>query len=210
MAEEPSVGPCDEGALNFAGLPRSHFQAVVIDPPWRFSGGTRSRPQHYRRMSLAEVQALPVRGLLHPDGGRVFLWITAPLLHRIPEIAKAWKLRYSSAIPWIKLWPSESGLFVYASSVSRGTGFEVIGAAEYVAILKAGRPHSIKGRPFSGVWIEPRREHSRKPPNLHREIEARIPGPYLELFARESRPGWCAWGDEATKFDPAPTLAAAE
>lgn len=210
MAEESSVGPGGERSHSFAWLPQGHFRAVVIDPPWRFSGGTRNRPQHYRRMSLAEVRALPVRDLLHPEGGRVFLWITAPLLHRIPEIATAWRLRYSSAIPWIKLWPSEAGLFVYAGSIARGTGFEVMGTAEYVAILKAGRPHSIKGRPFSGVWIEPRREHSRKPPNLMEEIEARLPGPYLEVFGRQSRPGWTVWGDEATKFDPAPALAAAE
>ena len=193
----------------FADLPQHHFRAVVIDPPWRFSGGTASRPQHYGRMTLADIKALPLRDLLHPEGGRVFLWITAPLLHRIPELARAWRLRYSSAIPWIKLWPKEEGLFVYASSVARGTGFEVIGNAEYVVILKGGRPHSIKGRPFSGVWIEPRREHSRKPPNLHDEIEARIPGPYLEVFARESRLGWHSFGNEARKFDP-PVLMAAE
>ena len=199
----------------FVGLPQRHYEAVVIDPPWRFSGGTKSRPQHYDRMTLAEVKALPMRDLLRPEGGRVFLWITAPLLHRIPEIARAWRLRYSSAIPWIKLWPSEPGLFVYASSVARGTGFEVMGNAEYVVILKAGRPHSIKGTPFSGVWMTPRREHSRKPPNLHEEIEARIPGPYLEVFARASRPGWDTFCNQATKFDPtpdepAPLLLAAE
>ena len=191
----------------FATLPQRHYRTVVIDPPWKYSGGTKSRPQHYLRMTLPEVKALPVRDLLHPEGGRVFLWMTAPLLHRMPEVARAWRLRYSSVIPWIKLWPSENGLFVYPSSVARGTGFEVMGNAEYVVILKAGRPHSIKGRPFSGVWIQPRREHSRKPPNLLEEIEARIPGPHLEIFARQSRPGWDSWGNERTKFDPAPSAA---
>lgn len=186
---------------HFEGVTRGHYEAIVIDPPWRFAAGTKSRPQHYERMTLDEVKALPVRDLLRPEGGRVFMWITAPLLHRIPEIARAWRLRYSSAIPWIKLWPSEPGLFVYASSIARGTGLEVMGNAEYVVILKAGRPHSIKGRPFSGVWIEPRREHSRKPPNLHEEIEARLPGPFLECFARQSRPGWDTWGNQVRKFD---------
>ena len=27
-------------------------------------------------------------------------------------------------------------------------------------------------------------------------------GPFLELFARQSRPGWTTWGLEKTKFDP--------
>ncbi|AWV18794.1 hypothetical protein A3862_27330 [Methylobacterium sp. XJLW] len=189
------------------GIPTRHFHAVIIDPPWRFSGGTKSRPQHYGRMTFSEVCSLRLRDHLHPDGGRVFLWITAPLLHRLPEIAKAWRLRYSSAIPWIKLWPSESGLFMYPSSIARGTGFEVMGNAEYVAILKAGRPHSIKGNPFPGVMIAPRREHSRKPTDLHAAIEARVPGPYLEVFGRQSRPGWTIAGNESGKFD-APLIAA--
>lgn len=192
----------------FASLEPARFSTVVVDPPWRFSGGTKARPQHYPRMSMADIKAMPVRGLLRPEGGRVFLWITAPLAYRIPEIASAWGLRYSSIIPWIKLWSSEKGLYVYASSVARGTGFEVMGNAEYVAILKAGRPQSIKGRPFSGVFLEPRREHSRKPPNLMDEIEARIAGPYAELFSREARPGWEAWGNQVGKFNqPAPFAA---
>lgn len=187
----------------FAPLTAGQYSAVIIDPPWRWSGGVKSRPQHYPRMTLDEIKALPVKRLLLPEGGRVFLWITAPLIHRIPEIARSWRLRYSSMIPWVKLWNSETGMFVYASSIARGTGFEVMGNAEYVVILKAGKPASIKGRPFSGVWIEPRREHSRKPLNLHQEIEARIPGPYCEVFSRSPREGWDAWGNETRKFTEA-------
>lgn len=185
----------------FDPLAPGSFQSVIIDPPWKFSAGTKSRPQHYPRMTLDEIKAMPVRRLLLPEGGRVFLWITAPLMHRVPEIAKAWRLRYSSMIPWIRLWNGEDGMFVYANSIARGTGLEVMGNAEYVVILKAGRPASIKGKPFSGVWIEPRREHSRKPLNLHAEIEARIPGPHCEIFARQSRDGWATWGNQARKFD---------
>jgi len=187
----------------FDGLPRGHFSVVIIDPPWRFSGGVKSRPQHYPRMTLPEIKAMPLRLLLKPEGGRVFLWITAPLMHRVPEIAASWRLRYSSMIHWIKLWNGEDGLFIYSDSIARGTGFEVTGNAEYCVILKAGKPASIKGRPFSGVWVEPRREHSRKPANLHVEIESRIAGPYCEIFAREQRPGWTAWGNETRKFEAA-------
>jgi len=35
-----------------------------------------------------------------------------------------------------------------------------------------------------------KREHSRKPDELHQIIEDCSPGPYLELFARHSRRGW--------------------
>ncbi len=129
----------------FGSLRPHHYHAVIVDPPWRWKAGTKSRPQHYPRMSLDEIKALPVRDLLRPEGGRVGMWIPAPFVHRIPEIAKAWRLRYSSILPWIKLWPSEGGLFIYADSMARGTGLEVLGQAEYLVILKCGRPHSIKG-----------------------------------------------------------------
>jgi len=43
---------------------------------------------------------------------------------------------------------------------------------------------------------KPRREHSRKPDEIYARIEALVPGPYLELFARQQRPGWDSWGHE--------------
>lgn len=185
----------------FDPLPRRSFTVAVIDPPWRFSAGVKSRPQHYPRMSLPEIAALPLRDLLTDEGGRVFLWITAPLLDKVPMLARAWRMRYCTALPWVKLWPSEDGMFIYAASLARGTGYEVQGNAEYVVILKAGRPQSIKGNPFPGILVSPRREHSRKPPSLAAEIESRIAGPYVEVFARQSRPGWSSWGNESQKFD---------
>ena len=42
-----------------------------------------------------------------------------------------------------------------------------------------------------------KREHSRKPDEQYCLIEACSPGPYLELFARQARPNWTAWGDES-------------
>ena len=39
-------------------------------------------------------------------------------------------------------------------------------------------------------------EHSRKPDQMHEDLERLFDGPYLELFARRTRPGWDVWGDE--------------
>ena len=43
-------------------------------------------------------------------------------------------------------------------------------------------------------------EHSRKPDELYSEIERLFEGPRCELFARQRRPGWDAWGLEIGKF----------
>ena len=48
--------------------------------------------------------------------------------------------------------------------------------------------------------IAPRREHSRKPDGIHERIERLVAGPYCELFARQTRPGWDCWGNEVDKF----------
>jgi N6-adenosine-specific RNA methylase IME4 len=45
-----------------------------------------------------------------------------------------------------------------------------------------------------------RREHSRKPEEARERIEALVPGPRLEMFARDPREGWDAWGDQTDRF----------
>jgi N6-adenosine-specific RNA methylase IME4 len=44
------------------------------------------------------------------------------------------------------------------------------------------------------------REHSRKPSAFFESVEALVEGPYLELFSREPRPGWAAWGNDTSRF----------
>jgi len=51
------------------------------------------------------------------------------------------------------------------------------------------------------VILSPVREHSRKPEEAYARVQRYCAGPYLDLFARETRDGWDAWGDERTKFD---------
>jgi N6-adenosine-specific RNA methylase IME4 len=52
--------------------------------------------------------------------------------------------------------------------------------------------------------VERRREHSRKPEAVRERVERLVTGPYLELFARETKPGWDSWGDQVALFDGGP------
>jgi len=54
--------------------------------------------------------------------------------------------------------------------------------------------------------VAPVREHSRKSDEVAQSIQQLMPGPYLEMFARERRFGWDAWGNEIEKFSEVPTL----
>jgi N6-adenosine-specific RNA methylase IME4 len=68
----------------------------------------------------------------------------------------------------------------------------------------------------SEIGDAPRRQHSRKSDETYGRIERLLPSPgsqrrppevaaergaYLELFARQSRPGWDGCGDEPRLFD---------
>jgi N6-adenosine-specific RNA methylase IME4 len=44
------------------------------------------------------------------------------------------------------------------------------------------------------------REHSRKPEEFYALVEATSPGSRVELFAREQRDGWRAFGNQTNKF----------
>ena len=62
------------------------------------------------------------------------------------------------------------------------------------------------GRRQTNLIATRKREHSRKPDELYPIIEACSRGPFLELFARGSRPGWTSWGQEVRP--PEMTIAA--
>jgi N6-adenosine-specific RNA methylase IME4 len=46
------------------------------------------------------------------------------------------------------------------------------------------------------LFASRKREHSRKPDELYEIIESCSRGPFLEMVARQRRPGWTSWGDQ--------------
>ncbi len=45
-----------------------------------------------------------------------------------------------------------------------------------------------------------KREHSRKPDELYELIEDCSRGPFIELFARDTRKGWAGWGNQSDDY----------
>ena len=190
----------------FAGLPRRHFGCIVADPPWRFKSNSESRPErnamrHYDCMSLDAIAALPVKDLAADDCA-LFLWITSPFLvigAHLP-IMRAWGFKPSGiGFTWLKLNKSAGKLF-FTRDIFMGGGLTTRKNAEFVVLGKRGR--SVRrDAGVHEVIVDHRREHSRKPDEAFARIERYCAGPYLDLFSRETRPGWTSWGAEATKFD---------
>lgn len=199
-AEQITDGP-------FAGMPRGQARVIAADPAWRFKSNSEAKPgrnpmRHYRCMSLADIAGLPVVDLAAPQSS-LWLWIPGPLLAigaHLP-IMRAWGFKPSGmAFVWIKLNPRAASLFFLSSDLAMGGGFTTRKNAEFVVLGKRGA--SVRrSAAVHEVIIAPRREHSRKPDEFYRRLEQYAAGPYVELFARQQRPGWDSWGNEVDKFE---------
>lgn len=202
-------------ALRLAGfddLPHD-FGVVLADPPWAFKSYAASKnPQserdverHYPTIKLAQIKTVPVATLAAKTGCHLFLWATGPCLPQALEVMSAWGFKYSGvAFTWIKLKKSHNQnqlriLPTVDSDFHVGLGFTTRKNAEFCLLGRRGNARRL-ARDVRELIIAPRREHSRKPDEVYGRIERYATGPYIELFARQRRPGWTSWGDEIQKF----------
>lgn len=81
-----------------------------------------------------------------------------------------------------------------------GLGLTTRKNAEFVLLGRRGNAKRL-AKDVRELILSPRREHSRKPDEMYSRVERYCAGPYLELFARQPRPGWDSWGNETTKFE---------
>lgn len=182
------------GALRMFG-----YGAILADPPWYFrnfsaKGEAKNPVAHYACMDTAQIAALPVNQLAAPDCA-LLMWATAPMLPDALALMTAWGFTFKSAGAWAK--QSSTG-----DKWAFGTGYCFRSAAEFYLLGTIGKP-KVRSRSVRNLIVAPTREHSRKPGKLHGDVESLYAGPYLELFAREARPGWDAWGNEVGRFaDP--------
>lgn len=197
--------------------PAGGFGLIMADPPWSYEmrsekGYAKAPEAQYRTMDLAAIKALPVEALAAPDC-LLWLWAVNPQLPQALEVMAAWGFTFKTAGSWVKR--SKHG------KVSFGTGYILRSSNEPFLIGTRGSPSTTRGTRSAlvtheggflcaadEVWqnhtvtIEATaREHSRKPNEAYEACEELMPDVRrLDLFSRESRPGWTAWGDEAGKF----------
>ena len=202
----------------FANLPRGHYGAILADPPWPFATwshiglagdstqenrGQRSRAAPYKTMKHEDIYTLPISNLAARDCV-LFLWVVQTQLPQAIELIGRWGFEFKSvAFAWVK----GEGLPLFPDDVRVpiGCGYWTRAGFEQCWIATRGKPRRINAD-VRQVILESRREHSRKPDGIHERIERLVAGPFIELFARQRRPGWDCWGNEVDKFTaPAPT-----
>jgi N6-adenosine-specific RNA methylase IME4 len=116
------------------------------------------------------------------------------MLPQAIAVMGAWGFEYKTiAFTWAKRTPTDKAWHL-------GLGYWTRQNSEHCLLGRRGKPKRI-ARDVRELVIAPRGEHSRKPDEVAAGIERLAPGPYLELFARETGPGWTSWANEVSKFD---------
>ena len=194
------------------------YCVVLADAPFNHRSNSVAKPgrnprRHYKCLTIPELCTLGPKLLkVVADDAVLFMCVPGPQLvigAHIP-LMRAWGFKPTAmGFVWVKLNPRADPAQFTLADLSMGPGHTTRKNAEYVVIGKRGKSLR-RDCGVHEIIIAPRREHSRKPDELYRRIEQYVGGesggPFLELFARESRPAWATWGDEVTKFDaPQPT-----
>ncbi len=168
-------------------LPGGLFDVIVADPPWPYRNSIwpwGPAELHYPSMSLEEICALKVPAA--PDSA-LFLWATNPCLREAFQVVDAWGFEYKTNVVWVK-----------TNRRRPGAGFYVRGWHELLLVCTRGSfvPCQVGREPLGSVIEADVGEHSVKPQEAYSLIERIYPdAAYLELFARNRRPNWTAWGE---------------
>lgn len=169
----------------FNDLPPGPFACLVLDPPWRYGdnlpGPGRGSAKHYGTLSVVELRQLPVPDLAAPDA-HLWIWTTNAFLAEGLDLMAGWGFKQKTMLTWCK--------------PQIGMGRYLRNNTEHCLLGVRGRLPS--GANNLGSWVlAPRGEHSTKPQIAYDRIAAISPGPRLDMFARQQRPGFEAWGLEA-------------
>jgi N6-adenosine-specific RNA methylase IME4 len=180
------------------------YGAIYADPPWSFrnwsaKGTGRNAISHYDCLDFRALTGLPIADLAADDCA-LFVWAIDPLLPRAIELIEAWGFEYKTvAFYWVKLNSAAKRDTDYFT----GLGYWTRANPEQCLLATRGKP-SRRAKDVKRLIVEKRREHSRKPDCARERVERLVGGPYLELFARETKPGWDCWGNQVALFDNGP------
>ena len=173
------------------------FGTILADPPWQFQNRTgKVAPEHkrlsrYGTMTLEDIKGLPVQEVAAPTS-HLYLWVPDALLPVGLAVMEAWGFQYKSNLVWHKIRKD-------GGSDGRGVGFYFRNVTELILFGVRGKnARTLKpGRTQVNYLNSRKREHSRKPDEQYKIIEACSAGPFLELFARGERKNWVSWGNQA-------------
>lgn len=162
------------------------YNVIYADPPWRYDHSvstSRDIENQYPTMNLDEICALPI-GDISAEDCVLFLWVTSPKLEDSLRVINSWGFAYRTCAVWVK------------DKIGMGYYFRQQHELLLVA-TKGSLPTPEPSNRCSSVIDGDRVEHSKKPESVYGIIEEMYPEfTKVELFSRQSREGWDAWGNQ--------------
>ena len=184
------------------------YQIILADPPWDYKGiagnPNAGTTKHYDSMSDEKLMRLDIPAI-SADRSVLFLWTTFPMVERVFPIIRAWGFEYKTvAFVWVKTTKGGRGWRTSELGLGFDCGLGFVGQVGWytksnveICLL------STKGEPLprvdrvSQLIVHPRGRHSEKPPVLYDRIESLFGDlSRIELFARNTREGWAAFGND--------------
>jgi len=173
--------------------PQGKYHTISADPPWDlrelgYQGYEATGKKwgihagmFYDLMTTREIGGLPVKDLA-ADNAHLYLWTTHNFIGPAIEIIGKWGFKYKSLLVWVK----KPGM---------GMGYHFRYCTEFLLFGVRGSLRTLV-RDQRDFFESAKIGHSRKPEVAYEIIERCSPGPRIELFARNKRPGWDSWGKE--------------
>jgi N6-adenosine-specific RNA methylase IME4 len=198
-------------------LPKGPYSLILADPPWAFRTFTAERrtptqkkfreaEDHYSTMTFEEMAALPVGKMAHKNAV-LAMWVVGSHLDEAMRLGQAWGFTYvTDLLCWMKqklIDADQIDMFTGDIAEPRiSMGYYTRKQKEDCLLFKRGYGLPVMAKDVRQVIVAPSTGHSRKPPEQYERIE-RLFGdvPRIEMFARNTAPGWDAWGNEVGKHD---------
>lgn len=161
---------------------------VLADPPWNYGHKemlTEWAPHNqYPTMSTEQIMAMPIEKLAAKDAV-LWLWVPNCLLEEGLKVLRAWGFSYVSTAVWAK-------------NKAPPTPGAVKPCHETLLVGKRGAGLIYEGEQMDSVFTSKVGAHSAKPEHFAKEAERLYPtAAKMELFCRNPRKGWIAWGNQA-------------
>ncbi len=168
----------------YRDFPTGKYKAISCDPPWDMETSRSKHRMTYELVDSFFLMNLPVRQIADDDC-QLWLWTIPSRWLDAYQLAQLWGFKVKQSLIWIKA----------NGKLQIGFGSPLRNCHEICLVCSRGKPIQMnKGVP--SIIVASRREHSRKPDKFYKVIERLNPGPYIDLFAREQRPGWTCWGNQ--------------
>ncbi|HEY9832536.1 MAG TPA: MT-A70 family methyltransferase [Stenomitos sp.] len=183
-------------------IPQKNYSLIVADPPWTYllreSDRTHRNRTPYPNMSDEEIFNLPI-GEIAAQNAYLLLWVTNNHLPLGFQCLETWGFTYKTIFTWLKVTQKSTSNEIKPRI---GMGHYGRGCTEHFLVATKGKPKSFTSLGLTNipnVILANRTDHSRKPEEffvIANRLGDVLGGSRIELFARELREGWDAWGAE--------------